>query len=439
MEIRRTLILLTGLTAALPALFVAGVTQRVSSRPPMQTYIVSEGSITHPAFGAIEAEQIANLSFQVPGQVVEVLVEDGDAVKAGDAIARLDNRAQYSAYEQANLNYELAVRQLEDLQSPDDEAIRLAEANLQAAQNAFTDLVNAVTDEAIAAAELRVQQAEEAQRAAEEARRYADPGRQTAETIALLDAQIGEASFNAEIARRQLEDLRSANQGELGAAGARIAQAQAELSRAQAGASEAEIREVQVAIDQAEVVLNRARLAYERTMLTAPFDGVVANTNLSVGQRVSAGATLLQLVDVSPLHFQGEVDEADIDQIAVGMEAQVKLEALPGVRFNGVLNWIAPQGRNEGGISVYDVEIDLATTDPRLRPGMSADADILVSDSGTLIVPNSFVYEDASGSFVEVLLPNGETQVRAVTLGARSENGVQIISGLHKGETIVLQ
>jgi len=409
----------------------------------LQTYVVSRGHAarTIPAYGTLQAEEIIDLSFQVSGQVVEVLVEDGDQVRAGDALIRLDSRAQYASYAQANLNYELAVRQLEDLQTPDDDAIRQAQANLQAAQNAYTDVSHAVSDADIAAAELRSQQAQAALTAAEEARRYADPGRQSDEAIALLDAQIGEASFNAEIARRQLEELRTANQGELGAAGARIAQARTELERAQADPSDYELEQAQNTIEQAQIALDQARLSYERTMLTAPVDGIVANRGVGVGQRISAGATVLQLVDVTPISFKGEVDENDIQQVQIGLPAQIELDALPGQRFAGAVSWLAPLGRDEAGIVVYDVEIQLNTTDARVHPGMSADADIITNEVGdTLLVPPQFVQTDpASGrTFVDVLLADGKLQEREVTLGIRGDNSVEIVSGLREGEVIAL-
>ncbi|MCC6616150.1 MAG: efflux RND transporter periplasmic adaptor subunit [Anaerolineae bacterium] len=444
MTVRRTWILLGLLVLALPPALAVGYPRlETASSPQLETYVVTRGRAAHtiPAYGSIQAEEIVDLSFQAPGQVVEVLVDDGDRVQAGDALIRLDSRAQYASYAQANLNYELAVRQLEDLQMPDDDAIRVAQANLQAAQNAYSDVSNAVSDADLAAAELRYQQAQTALTAAEEARRYADPGRQSDETIALMDAQIGEASFNAEIARLSLEELRTANHGELGAAGARIAQARAELERAQAGPSDYDLEQAQNAIDQAQIGLDQARLSYERTMLTAPVDGIVANRSAGVGQRIAAGTTVLQLIDVTPIGFKGEVDESDIQQIAIGMPVQVELDALPGQPFDGALTWLAPQGRDEAGIVVYDVEIELNTDDARVRPGMSADADIITNEVGdALLAPAQFVRTDAASgrTYVDVLLEDGKLQEREVTLGLRGDSSVEIISGLSEGETIAL-
>ncbi|QPC81305.1 efflux RND transporter periplasmic adaptor subunit [Phototrophicus methaneseepsis] len=442
MSVRRTLILLVLLVLILPAAVVWGYPSlSAANSPELQTYVVSESEIATgiAAYGTIEAEEIVNLSFQTSGQVVEVLVEDGDWVQAGDALIRVDSRTQYATYEQANLNYELAVRQLEDLQTPDDDAISIAEANLRAAQSAYADVNNAITDEDIAAAQLQYDQAQEALTAAQEARQYANPNVQSDETITLMDAQIGEASFNAEIARLRVEELQTANQGELGAAWANVLQAQAALEQAQSGVTEYQIEQAENAVEQAQLTLDQAQVNYDRTMLTAPFDGFVADVTVEVGQRVSAGVPIVQLVDVDPLHFLGEVDENNVQDLTQGMNAQVELDALPGLQFAGTLSQIAPQGRDQNGIVVYDVQIELTTEDGRLRPGMSADADLILNDKqDVLIVPVQFVYSDEAGqSYVDVLLADGKIEERAVTLGIRNTNTIEIISGLSAGETIV--
>lgn len=442
MTVRRTWIGLAILALILPPAFALAYPRWQTARgAALETYVVSRATAasTIPAYGSIEAEQVIDLSFQAAGQVVEVLVEDGDSVRAGEALVRLDSRAAYDAYAQANLNYELAVLQLEDLRTPDADAIRQAEANLQAVQNAYAAVDSAVSPADLSAAELRYQQAQSALNAAQAARQAADPGRQSAETIALLEAKVGQASFDAEIARLQLEELRTANRGELGAVGAQITQARAELARVQAGASTYDLQQAETTVTQAQTALDQARLRYERTLLYAPVDGIVASRSVDVGQRVAAGATVLQLVDVTPIRFRGEVDERDLQQIAVGQAAQVELDALPGVQFAGRLSQIAPQGRDENGIVVYDVQIQLDTDDRRVRPGMSATAGIVTAAADdALVVPPQFVRTDAASgaTFVDVLRADGETEARAVRPGIHSAASIQIVAGLREGEVI---
>jgi multidrug resistance efflux pump len=144
------------------------------------------------------------MSFQSSGQVVEVLVETGDYVIAGDIVARLAAETQHIDYEQAQLALERANNALTDLLGPADENdIRVAEANLASAQSAYSSAANNVSDADIQQAQLRYDQAlhnlEEKQR-----QRQVSGGLEE-DQYDLLDAQIGEASFNAEIARLELD------------------------------------------------------------------------------------------------------------------------------------------------------------------------------------------------------------------------------------------
>lgn len=378
MTIRRTLLILGVLAVGLGYITYSRAQSDADTQLVLPVAEVHSGVTSVTASGSLQADQVANLSFLIAGQVTEIVVTEGEVVTAGQALIRLDGRQQYLAYQQANLSYGLAQVQYQDLRTVDDSDIRIAQANVASAQSAYAAVANAVTADDIAAAELRYQQAQEALQGAQDARRMANPSLIGDTGVSLLDAQIGEASFNAEIARLHLEDLRTASQPELGAAGARISQTQAQLEQVQAGASDYQLEQAQVSIDQAAVSLDQAEVIYDRTILTAPFDGVIASVNVEVGQRVAANTVALQLVDIEPLTLRGEVDEADIRLVQIGTAAQVSVDALPGMTFPGAVSRIAPESRNSGGVIVYDVDIQLNTSDARLRPGMSADATLTV-------------------------------------------------------------
>src|SRR6185503_2070403 len=187
----------------------------------------------------------------------EILVHDGDYVEAGTPLIQLKNRVQVIRFDQANLNYETAVRQYQDLTIVDENDLTVAEANLQSAQGQYSGVANAVSPETIQAAQLQYDQALVAVDGAQKARQNASPTLSD-ESIALLEAKVGEATFNAEIARLHLEDLQSSNSGELGAAGARINQAEQQLAQVKAGASQFDLDQAQVTIDQALMQLDQA-------------------------------------------------------------------------------------------------------------------------------------------------------------------------------------
>lgn len=445
MSVRRALISLFMLIVVVLAALALGYRLRAQNQAAAavdaETTRVQRGDITATiaANGAVAAKEVGNLSFLTAGQVTEIFVREGDRIDAGAPLLRLDSREQFLVFNQANLNYELALRQLEQTETIDENAIALAEANLRAAQSAYSGAANAVTPEQIAAAELQVQQAQTAYDSALAARQQADPGRQAPEAIQLLEAAVGEASFNLEIARLRLAEMGSANNGALGIAGARIQLAQQELDQLLAGANPYDVQQAQLAVDQAALTLDQARVQYERTVLTAPFAGVVSALNVEVGQRVNAGAPIVQIVNMTPLIVRAEIDETDLRFVTVGMEAQIVLEALPGVSFEGRVTIIDPAGREETGIVVYDIEVELASPDARIRPGMSATAQLITeTHPNVLMIPERFLQTDPDTGqrFVNVLGADNRQQRRAVDIGLRGGEMVEITDGLQVNEVV---
>ena len=258
MSIKRSLVLLLLVFGVMPiCAFGVNATVLMRGRQPAQDlrfYSVQQGNVLVyvTGIGKVEAEIVANLGFARPGRVTEVLVQPGDAVVAGDILAHLANDDEQIAYDRALLSLQFAELQMQDLTKPVDESsIRIAEANLNSAWGAYLGIQNAVAPEDMAAAELRYQQAEDSVTDAQAARTKAADG-QADEAYQLLDAQIGIATFNAEIARLQMEALQDGNQGALNAAYGRVVQAKKELERVQAGPTQAQI-------DQANVRCNRLK------------------------------------------------------------------------------------------------------------------------------------------------------------------------------------
>lgn len=447
MSVRRSLIILALLVFSLPALAFAVRTnnlRRGDSFRNWQLNAVQRGSVavTITAIGAIEADTAVRLSFTEPGRVVEALAQPGDMVEAGDVLVRLADENERIAYEQAMLSLRLAELQKQALLEPPQEwEIRAAEANVASAQGAYTSILNAVSDEEIRAAELRYQQALTAEEDARRTRIEADGGYPD-EYYRILDAQIGTASFNVEIARLQLEALRHPdNSDQLSLAGARIVQAQRELERLKAGPSQAEIDRADVAIRQALVQVEQAELALNRRALTAPFAGLVSVVNVEEGALIVPGQPVIEMVDSAPLRLTVQVDEIDVRQIREGMPASIELDALPGLVFPAKLEQIALLGRNEDGIISYDVRLALETPDPRARVGMTAEASIIIEERrDVLVVPNAYIRLDrnADTAFVNVLSPDGTLVEKEIVLGLRGQDTSEIVSGLAAGDVIVI-
>ncbi len=448
MSILRTLIVLTLVTLVLPVIVInqqAGQAQMSAQiqSANIQLHTVQRGDVAVlvNAIGAVEANEVVQLSLTTPGRIREVLVEEGDFVLAGDVLVQQVDDTPRIAYEQALLALDLAnLKLLELLEPVDEDDIRVAEANVRSAWGAVQSAQSVVSDQDRQASELALQQAQIAYDEAVRQRANAQGG-QADEQYALLDAQVGAASFNLQKARLQLEGLDSVNRGQIGAAYARALQAEAELERVKAGPREAEIEQAEIAVRQAELQLDEASTAYNRLRLTAPFDGVVSRVYVEEGSLAAPGVPVIELTNLASLHVRAEVDEVDIRQIRPEMPARVQLDALPNTRLAGTIEQIAVLGRDQDGIVSYDVEVRLDETDTRVRHGMTAEAAVVVEErQNVLVVPNLFIRLDRRNNqaFVNIYNEDSTFTEIEVGLGLQGQDNSEIISGINEGDVLAL-
>lgn len=445
MSVRRTLLVQLLVVLALPLVVFFSLRPAPSGVPEqqlrnLQVYQVQRGTValSVSALGSLTASQEATLSFLQSGRIAQVYVQRDDYVEAGDLLMAMDSTAQELAYEQALLALEQAELALQTLLTPNEDQIRLAEAAVASARGAYFSVGNAVQPADITAAQLAYEQAVRTYNDAIAARDQAPPGQYD-----ILAARAGEASFNMEIARLQLESLTSgtATRAQSGAAFARLVQAERELERVLAGPSQVQIDAAQAQISRAEAQVRQAELALQRTKLFAPFSGVIGSLNAEVGAVVAPNFPVATLVDVSPLSLSVQVDEVDIRLIRVGMLVRVRLDALPDNLLEARVTRIADVGTTTGGIVSYQVDIELVSDDPRARVGMTADATIIVQErTDILAIPNAYIRIDrfTGEAFVNVIQPDLTIREVKVTLGLQGQDMSEVRAGLNEGDLIAL-
>ncbi|MEZ4666688.1 MAG: efflux RND transporter periplasmic adaptor subunit [Anaerolineae bacterium] len=390
--------------------------------------------------GNIEPQVAANLSFVRPGRIAEVLVQPGDLVAEGDALARLASEDEQLAYERAVLNLQISELRKQDLTKPVDVSdVRIAQANVNSAWGAYLD-PNAASPQDLQAGELRYQQALTAVDDAIYARTHAAGG-QPDQAYKLLEAQEGVATFNAEIARLQLETLKNGNLGALNAAYGRVVQAQRELERVQAGPTETQINQADIAIQQAQAQVDAANMSLNQMTITAPFSGVISLVNIEVGSIAVPSLPAFELTDDSQLHMNAQIDEIDIQQVREGMKADVRLDALPGTVFQGVIERIPLVGINDNGIISYDINVRLTNYNSAVRIGMTAEASIITTEKdGVLTVPNEYIRLDRQRdkAYVNVVDNEGSLKEIEVTLGLQGDDTSEVTNGVHEGDVLAV-
>ena len=206
------------------------------------------------------------------------------------------------------------------------------------------------------------------------------------------------------------------------------------------------IQSASESLRSAEISMQNLQDAMNNYTITAPISGTIIEKDAKVGDAVKAGDTLCIVYDLSYLEMNINVDELQISSISVGQKVQITADAVPDKTYVGTVTRVSMKGASNGGTTTYPVSIRIDDTDG-LRPGMNANAEIVVAKAdNALVVPNAAVVR---GSYVLVTkdspsAANADTAMEApegfvyvpVKTGVSDDDYTQIVSGIQEGDTI---
>ncbi len=261
--------------------------------------------------------------------------------------------------------------------------------------------------------------------------------------------ELAAARAEVESARAQLNQLTGANRsGNVAAAQAGVDIAQAELEKLTNDPSASDLARAEAGVARSEAALKVAQHELEQATLAAPFAATVARIDLRVGER-SGQNGLIAIADLSSFHIDIPVDELDVAQIKPGQPVKVALDALPGQDLTGAVTTIDPLAtKTDKGTNTYNVVVTITATDPAVRPGMTAAAQIVTQHKeGIVLVPRRAVQSENGQSFVLIAKEgpvDRATQTpandkRPVTIGLSNSESVELTSGLKPGEKVLVK
>jgi len=331
------------------------------------------------ATGVVVPFRWTTLSFEMGGQVAEVLVQEGDQVQEGQLLVQLDNSDLEDAVARAEAALVTAQATLAQVQAePRTEELAVAEASLAAARAQLARLRAGPSQEEITAAMGALETAtfalQQAQALYDEVA-WLDNIMEMPQALALQ-----QATTEYEIARANYEALlRGPSAEEIAVAQADVDRAQASLELLRTGARPEDVAVAEAQVSQAELALSQARAALEDASLRAPFAGTVGTLLVREGEMISPGAPAIILGDVSEFKVETtDLNEIDIYLVQLGQEVDLTFDALPERSIRGVVSHIAPMASLGQGGTNYSVIIELTEQDPGLRWGMTAFVDIVV-------------------------------------------------------------
>lgn len=414
------------------------------------------------ASGEVRPIQFINLTSEVQGRIEEIYVKEGDAVKKGTPLVRLDPTALNSSTDAQAAALQAA---LSDVQVSRSQIIA-AQNQLASAQQSYNATLTAVDSarQQIVSAQVDLNTAE----------------REFKRTTELVEAGVeSKANFDAAKDRVELARIRL-----------KSAQLAVSENESRAKQQEVSVKDAKRAVDSATLSSNTSakraeqqqalfrgqRTQRDKTLSVAPINGVIADIPSKVGTFAVAGLSttpLLTIADMSSINIEVKVDETSIDRVAEGQTAKIKVDAFGERELIGKVTQKTPlaigKSQTTGGLSTninvqeakeFKVVIQLTDIPDEvregLRPGMSATADITTSTVENVIaVPLQAVVKKrgetttspspdtqteggkAKGIEGVYLFENGKAVFVEITTGITGESDIEIVSGLEEGQEVI--
>ena len=380
MKITKTLVMLAALTAlVLSACANQPVITQETTTP---NAINPEGVV---AEGRLKPIHAANLSFQARGIVEEIHVNIGDAVQQGDVLLRLSNAdvamAQLTA---ANLELAQAQQAYDQLLRTeglghadawttymDAQTIR-AEAERKWEALNVNDIEDRI-DDANADKEDRQSELKDAQ---DEFDKYKDLDKDNSKRKSAEDElERAQEAYNDAV--RKMEETtreRDAVRAALEAAVAAEAEARHVYEQTLDGPNEEQLILLSSRLDNAKAQVAAAEDALANYQITAPFDGIVAEVAVEVGEQVSAESRAVSVADITSWIVETtDITELEVVHLEVGQVVTFTADALPDITMTGTVAEISQSSIVQGGDVIYTVRIQANEVDPRLKWGMTVE------------------------------------------------------------------
>ena len=352
--------------------------------------------------GNIELTEV-NVSFKVPGKLVERLVDEGQPVKKGMVVARLDKEQLLRQRDRIRAAMESAESRLVQLRTTIEFQTETIAGMIEQRQ---AELWQAEAVLAQLTAGSRKQDIEQA--------RAATAGAQTAFEKARKDWERAQVLFQKEdISASDFDRFKSAFEGadatlrqarerlalvvegprkeDIDAARAQVARARAALRTAEAARLDLKRMQQEMATRRAEIEQTRAdrgviEVQLSDTVAVSPIDGVVLTKAAEVGEVLAAGTAVITVGDLDHPWLRAYINEQDLGRVKLGDKVKVTTDSFPGKVYWGRISFISSeaeftpkqiQTKEERVKLVYRIKIDLENLNHELKSNMPADAEIL--------------------------------------------------------------
>jgi membrane fusion protein YbhG len=353
--------------------------------------------------GNLELTEV-DLSFKMAGKLAKLNVREGDWVKAGDVIARLDDAALRQELERNKASIAGAESAYQQLQTSIEYEQATLETNI-AARQADVNQRQAKLDELLAGS--RKQEIQQAKAAVNDAKAQNDQAKSDWERAEMLhktddisasqyDAARTRMDSTGALLRQAQEHLSLVEEGprkeDIAAARDAVAQARAALGQAQAQRLELRRKQEQLVAAKANIDGARAQAGITQTqiddsVIIAPINGVIEVKSAEAGEVLAAGTTVVTLGDLDHPWLRAYINETDLGRVKLGQKVRMSTDSYPGKAYWGRISFISPQAeftpkqiqtKEERVKLVYRIKVDVDNYNHELKNNMPVDAEIVL-------------------------------------------------------------
>jgi len=198
-------------------------------------------------------------------------------------------------------------------------------------------------------------------------------------------------------------------------------------------------------VGEARAAVEAARAELDKTVLRAPFDAIIAEVSVELGEWVTpsvallAAPDLIDAIDPRSLYISAPIDEVDAGRLAPGQRARVTIDSHPGQSFEGRVVEVAPYVldlEQQNRTVEVEVELEDEALAATLLPGTSADVELVLEVKEDALHVPAFALLDGDRVFV---IEEGQAVERQVETGLASWTEVEILSGLEEGEEVIVR
>jgi len=184
----------------------------------------------------------------------------------------------------------------------------------------------------------------------------------------------------------------------------------------------------------------------ENITLKSTINGMITSINVEEGEMITSGTQalggggtgIMTVADLNEMIVKANINEVDVGKLQKGQKVKIGFDAIRGKVYQGKVKRISPSGTEEANLVIYPVEVEILDSDARIRPGMTADLDIIIGEAENVIcIPKQAVI-NREGKTMVLLREKGKVVQRPVIIGLEDNVNIEIKSGVAEGDTLLI-